>query len=107
MLQVSRRPGQEESLRKPVTLCLGLMCLTSAAALAAPAPTEPASSAAAASAQAPSAPAPATAPAPSPVPAKEAPAPVPVPEILKRGEEAAAFIRALDARLPPDAQIAR
>src|SRR5262245_166441 len=115
MLQVSRRPGQEESLKMPaaawircVAVSLGLTCLTSAAALGAPAPSAPASSAAAAaSAPTPPAPAPTSTPAPSPAPAKEAPAAVPVPEILKRAEEAASFIRALDAKLPADAQITR
>src|SRR5262245_29765128 len=107
MLQVSRRPGREEFLRKPaaawmrrLAASLGLMALIGAPAHGAPAPAAPASGAAAT-------PVPASTPPPSAPPAAKAPAPIPVPEILKRGEEAAAFVRSLDAKLPPDAQITR
>jgi potassium-dependent mechanosensitive channel len=84
-----------------VAMSLGLMCLAGAPAFGAPTPSAPATSAAAPTAAAPSTPAPAAPPAEKP------PAPIPVPEILKRGEEAASFVRSLDAKLPPDAQIAR
>src|SRR5882672_7201302 len=43
----------------------------------------------------------------SPAPAEKPPGPIPVGEILKRAEEATAFVRALDAKLPPDASISR
>jgi potassium-dependent mechanosensitive channel len=84
-----------------VAVSLGLMGLTWAPAFGAPAPSAPASGAAAPTAPAPSA------PAPNAPPAAKAPAPIPVPEILKRSEEATSFIRSLDVRLAPDAQIAR
>jgi potassium efflux system protein len=84
-----------------LALSLGLVSLTGAPVLGAPA-----ASAVAPAAPAPSAPAPGSAAATSPA-AETAPAPIPVAEILKRAEEAASFVRSLEAKLPPDAQVTR
>jgi small-conductance mechanosensitive channel len=91
-----------------VALTLGLMFMTGVPALGAPASSAPVPVAAGAStpAPAPTSPAPSP-PTPTATPAEKPPAPIPVAEILKRSEEAASFVRTLDTRLAPDAQITR
>lgn len=87
-----------------MAVSLGLMGLIWAPGLGAQTPSTLMRGAAVPAPAPPSAAAPA---APAAPPAEKAPAPIPVPEILKRGEEAASFVRALDGRLAPDPQIAR
>jgi small-conductance mechanosensitive channel len=122
MLEVFRRPAradgveacQEESLRKPVVvsiasfaLCLGVIALAWAQIPMVPGLTAPAKDTAAPSTPAPGSPAPGGATAPSAIPPEKPPGPIPVGEILKRAEEVTAYVRSLDVKLPPDAQIAR